>query len=81
MNLDPVEIRILVRAVTKHTGTPIGRVAVRRTGSFRVGKFDGISWKQCRLLHRLDGYDYGESGAAFPPLPLKGRGFHAAVSL
>ena len=23
MNLDPVEIRILVRAVTKHTGTPI----------------------------------------------------------
>jgi 5-methylcytosine-specific restriction endonuclease McrA len=73
----------LVRAVVpqgKHAGTRVGRVAVRNSGSFRVGKADGISWKYCRPVHRLDGYDYGGSGAAFPPLPLKGRGFHAATS-
>jgi 5-methylcytosine-specific restriction endonuclease McrA len=65
----------------KQAGTHVGRAAVRSTGSFRVGKSDGISWRYCRLLHRRDGYDYGESGATFPPLPLKGRGFHAVSSL
>jgi 5-methylcytosine-specific restriction endonuclease McrA len=94
----------LARAVVpagKHAGVHVGRVAVRTTGRFRVGKCDGLSWKQCRVLHRLDGYDYGESGAARgpapaaetaenhrglesaappPPLPLKGRGFHTAIS-
>jgi 5-methylcytosine-specific restriction endonuclease McrA len=95
----------LARAVVpqgKHVGMQVGRVAVRRSGSFRVGKCDGISWKHCRMLHQLDGYEYGESRAAWgpapacgtaanhrglesaappPPLPLKGRGFHAASSL
>jgi 5-methylcytosine-specific restriction endonuclease McrA len=74
----------VVRAVVprgKHAGTHVGRVAVRSSGSFRVGVADGISWKYCRLLHHQDGYDYAESGAAFPPLPLKGRGFHAVISL
>jgi 5-methylcytosine-specific restriction endonuclease McrA len=74
----------LVRAVVrkgKHAGTHIGRLAVRSTGSFRVGKSDGLSWRCCRLLHRLDGYDYKESGAALPPPALKRRGFHAARSL
>jgi 5-methylcytosine-specific restriction endonuclease McrA len=73
----------MVRAVVpkgKHAGTHLGRVAVRSTGSFRVGPWDGISWKHCCLLHHRDGYDYGESGAVFPPLPLRGRGFHAAIS-
>jgi 5-methylcytosine-specific restriction endonuclease McrA len=58
----------LVRACVpsgKHPGTHEGRVAVRSTGSFRVGKCDGISWKHCRLLHRQDGYDYAED--AFLP--------------
>jgi hypothetical protein len=44
----------------KHAGAHVGRVAVRNTGSFRVGKADGISWKHVRSVHRLDGYDYGE---------------------
>jgi 5-methylcytosine-specific restriction endonuclease McrA len=95
----------LARAVVprgKHVGVHVGRVAVRMTGRLRVGNCDGLSWKQCRVVHRMDGYDYGESGAArgpapaaetaenhcglesaapAPPLPLKGRGFHAAISL
>jgi hypothetical protein len=53
----------LVSAVVpkgKHAGAHVGRVVVRNTGSFRVGKADGISWKHVRAVHRLDGYDYGE---------------------
>jgi 5-methylcytosine-specific restriction endonuclease McrA len=78
----------LVRAVVpkgKQAGTHVGRVGVRSTGSFRVDNSDGISWRHCRLLHRLDGYEYGKAGRPGdrppPPLPLKGRGFHAAISL
>lgn len=61
----------LVRAVVpegKQAGVHTGRVAVRASGSFRVGKADGISWKHCRLLQRGDGYEYdrGGSGAASP---------------
>jgi hypothetical protein len=51
----------LVRAVVptgKHQGTHVGRVAVRTSGSFRVGTRDGIGWKHCAILHRADGYDY-----------------------
>jgi 5-methylcytosine-specific restriction endonuclease McrA len=65
----------------KHAGVHVGRVAVRRSGGFRVGACDGISWKHCRLLQRGDGYDYGERGAVVPPPPLKGRGSHAAITL
>lgn len=54
----------------KHTGVHIGPVAVRTSGSFRVGKADGISWRYCRLLQRTDGYGYGStkggSGASSP---------------
>jgi 5-methylcytosine-specific restriction endonuclease McrA len=74
----------LVRALVpkgKHVGTHVGRVAARSTGSFRIEKADGISWKHCRPIQQQDGYDYKESGAAVPPLPLTGRGFDAAVSL
>jgi 5-methylcytosine-specific restriction endonuclease McrA len=73
----------LVRAVVpkgKHQGTHIGRVAVRASGSFRVGTWDGISYRHCTILHRADGYDYRdrkEDGSAsstrfsgwFPALP------------
>ena len=51
----------IVKAVLpsgKYVGTHIGAVAVRATGSFRVGKTDGISWKYCQRLHALDGYSY-----------------------
>ncbi len=36
----------------------VGRVAVRASGSFRVGKIDGISAKYCRVVQRADGYSY-----------------------
>lgn len=53
----------LVRAVVppprKTAGKHTGRVAVRSSGSFRVGKIDGINAKYCRLVQRADGYVYG----------------------
>jgi hypothetical protein len=51
----------IVKAVVptgKNAGSHTGRVAVRTQGSFRVGNTDGISWKYCQLVHRLDGYAY-----------------------
>jgi hypothetical protein len=75
---DQVRARV---AKGKQAGVHEGRVAVRSTGRFRVGRCDGISWKDCRHLHRCDGYDYEGSGAALPPLPLKGCGGNAASSL
>ena len=42
----------------KKAGVHIGRVAVRATASFRVGTVDGINWKYCTILHRIDGYEY-----------------------
>jgi len=54
----------LARAIVpngKKAGTHSGRIAVRASGSFRVGTIDGISWKYCRIIHRMDGYDYGQA--------------------
>ncbi len=51
----------LVKAVVKDgkkKGTHIGRVAVRKTGSFNIGKIQGIGWKHCKVLHSADGYLY-----------------------
>lgn len=61
----------LVRAEVpkgKHAGVHVGPVVVRASGSFRVGKADGISWRYCRPLQRADGYGYakGGSGASSP---------------
>lgn len=42
----------------KTGGVHIGRVAIRVSGSFRVGKTDGISAKYCWVLQRADGYSY-----------------------
>jgi 5-methylcytosine-specific restriction endonuclease McrA len=42
----------------KHQGTHTGRVAVRTSGSFRVGEKDGIGWRHCAIVQRADGYDY-----------------------
>ncbi len=54
-----------VRAVVpagKHAGTHVGRVAVRKTGSFNItttaGTLQGISHKHCTVLQRGDGYQY-----------------------
>lgn len=42
----------------KTSGVHIGRVAVRASGTFRVGKVDGINWRSCQVLQRNDGYEY-----------------------
>jgi 5-methylcytosine-specific restriction endonuclease McrA len=53
----------------KAGGVHVGRVAVRVSGSFRVGKVDGINASYCSLLQRADGYGYAlrEKEAALPP--------------
>ncbi|BCU06719.1 RNA-guided endonuclease IscB [Allochromatium tepidum] len=52
----------------KKAGVHVGRVAVRRTGSFNIqtqgGTVQGISYRHCRLLQRADGYGY-----SFQPKP------------
>ena len=48
-------------------GIHIGRVAVRARGSFKVGVVNDINWKHCRMLHRADGYGYGQR--AHSPAP------------
>ncbi|MFZ1235224.1 MAG: RNA-guided endonuclease IscB [Thiofilum sp.] len=51
----------LVKAIVKEgkkKGTHVGRVAVRKVGSFDIGKVQGIGWKSCKVLHAADGYSY-----------------------
>jgi 5-methylcytosine-specific restriction endonuclease McrA len=51
----------IVKAIVptgKNTGTHIGRVAVRRSGSFRLGEVDGLVHHHCRIIHHCDGYEY-----------------------
>lgn len=56
----------LVRAVVpehlKTRGVHLGRVAVRASGSLRVGKSDGINARYCQVVQRADGYDYRWAG-------------------
>jgi len=37
---------------------PFGRIFTRVSGSFLVGKTDGVSWKYCRVISKADGYAY-----------------------
>ncbi len=73
----------IVRAVVpkgKKAGTHRGRVAVRLSGSFRVGKTDGISRKYCELLQRSDGYEYKKGDGVSSPASFnlkKCRSLHA----
>ncbi len=53
-------IRAVVPAPRKTAGVHVGRVAVRVSGSFRVGKIDGIHARYCVLVQRADGYKYGQ---------------------
>jgi hypothetical protein len=48
----------------KKQGMHTGRVSVRSTGSFNIGKVQGIGWKYCRILHRSDGYSFSSSALA-----------------
>lgn len=60
----------VVRAVVpcgKYVGVHVGRVKVRATGSFCVGDADAISWRNCRLIHRADGYSYAPSSPWLKP--------------
>jgi hypothetical protein len=73
----------LVKAIVptgKNTGTHLGRVAVRKTGSFNIktatGTIQGISHTYCHLLQHADGYTYHQKETAIPPGP-KGPGFLA----
>ena len=54
-------VRATVPAPLKTAGVHVGRVAVRASGSFRVGKVDGINAKYVALLQRKDGYEYGQA--------------------
>jgi hypothetical protein len=58
----------------KTAGTHVGRVAVRGSGSLRVGNADPINAKSCKLLHRADG-DCDARQPALAPRPEE-RGFH-----
>ena len=54
----------------KQAGLHTGSVAVRATGKFRVGKTDGIAHRRCRLIQRVDGYDYtNETPDLASPIP------------
>ena len=51
----------------KHAGVHVGRVNIRASGSFRLGKPDGsaigsVSWKLLTLLQRAGSYDYPAPG-------------------
>jgi len=51
----------IVRATVttgKKAGTYVGKVAVRATGSFKLGQVDGLHHRFFATLHRMDGYDY-----------------------
>lgn len=55
----------IVRAVVtkgKKVGTYVGRVAVRKTGSFNIKTTNqtvqGISYKYCNSIQKSDGYAY-----------------------
>jgi len=55
--------QVILAADLEHRGQHIGRVAVRLTGSFRVGTVDGINTKYCTLIQQGDGYDFMFSSA------------------
>ena len=51
----------IVRAVVpigKRAGIYIGKVSIRRRGSFGVGRNNDINWKYCKVIQRADGYGY-----------------------
>ncbi|MBV8315218.1 MAG: RRXRR domain-containing protein [Planctomycetaceae bacterium] len=54
-------VKAVVTTGTK-IGTYLGRVAVRKTGDFKVktanGPVDHLSWKACTVQQRADGYAY-----------------------
>lgn len=52
----------------KKTGSYLGRVAVRASGSFNIqtssGVIQGIGYRYCQVIQRADGYGYSYLGAS-----------------
>src|SRR5438034_6194519 len=69
-------LRAVVTSGSK-SGTYIGRVAVRATGSFNIttkrATIEGINSRYCTTLHKNDGYSYGPCGLPSLSAPEKGR--------
>jgi hypothetical protein len=67
-------VKAVVTAGVK-SGTYVGRVAVRATGSFNIttkqGTVQGISHRFCIALHKCDGYSYRQG---MSPIPSPGGG-------
>ncbi len=65
-------VRAVVTEGTK-TGTYVGRVAVRATGSFNIttkqATIEGINYRYCTALHKCDGYSYGQG----TPIPIHSK--------
>ncbi|HUY76542.1 MAG TPA: RNA-guided endonuclease IscB [Ktedonobacterales bacterium] len=66
-------VRASVPPPSVKTGTYVGRIAIRATGSCNLktttGTIQGIHYKYCRPLHRGDGYTYERGrGVASPRL-------------
>jgi hypothetical protein len=63
-------VRAVVRSGVK-TGTYVGRVAVRSTGSFNITTkqitIEGVNYRYCITIHKCDGYSY-EQGTPIPNL-------------
>jgi len=63
----------MVKAIVptgKYTGTHIGRVACRATGSFDITTATGkvtVSHKHIKTIHHSDGYSYTKGLGAIPP--------------
>jgi len=53
----------------KNAGSHVGRVAVRSTGSFRIGSIDGINVRHVRMVQRVNGYQYLYGGSRLLPMP------------
>jgi 5-methylcytosine-specific restriction endonuclease McrA len=55
-------VRAVVKTSLKTAGTHVGRVQVRKSGSFdirtREREVEGVNAKYCTLVQRADGYDY-----------------------
>jgi 5-methylcytosine-specific restriction endonuclease McrA len=66
----------IVRATVpagKKSGSYVGRVAVRASGSFNIttktGTIQGVASGYCAPLHRADGYSYQKGERCFLPIP------------
>jgi len=61
-------VRAVVPPGRKTSGTHAGRVAIRTTGTFRVGMIDGINWKYCTFIQHKDGYSYTKGDVLSSPV-------------